>query len=78
MSKSDTTECQHTRTRVVDSRGKSDNCTRRRRECLDCLHRWTTIEMPIEEASRFRKIVSSSERLAKLSARIHQIVMETF
>jgi transcriptional repressor NrdR len=35
--------CQHEETKVVDSRDAGD-CTRRRRECLDCGHRFTTFE----------------------------------
>ena len=35
--------CQHEDTKVVDSRDAGD-CTRRRRECLDCGARFTTFE----------------------------------
>jgi transcriptional repressor NrdR len=35
--------CQHEETKVVDSRDAGD-CTRRRRECLACGHRFTTFE----------------------------------
>ncbi len=37
--------CHHQKDRVVDSReGKEGNVIRRRRECLDCKHRFTTYE----------------------------------
>lgn len=36
--------CGHTGSKVVDTRGKSDNTIRRRRECLACTGRWTTAE----------------------------------
>lgn len=35
--------CQHEDTKVIDSRDAGD-CTRRRRECLDCGARFTTFE----------------------------------
>ncbi|MBN2429318.1 MAG: transcriptional repressor NrdR [Deltaproteobacteria bacterium] len=37
--------CQHTDTKVIDSRlGKEGNIIRRRRECISCLRRFTTFE----------------------------------
>lgn len=37
--------CHHTELKVIDSRESSDlNAIRRRRECLDCLRRFTTFE----------------------------------
>jgi len=38
-------QCQHTETKVVESRDASEgDSTRRRRECIDCKHRFTTYE----------------------------------
>jgi hypothetical protein len=38
-------ECQHAWTRCVDSRAEAYG-RRRRRECVACKHRWSTIEVP--------------------------------
>lgn len=57
--------CQHPDSRVLDT----DN-NRRRRECLHCKHRWTTLELPIEQArvaGRAREL--AEELLAVLPAR---------
>jgi len=35
---------------VSDSREREDGCIRRRRKCDACGHRWTTIEVEIEDA----------------------------
>ena len=39
--------CQSLQHRVIDSRPRKDHI-RRRRECLDCGHRWTTRELEEE------------------------------
>ncbi len=36
---------------VIDSRPRSGGGIRRRRECLVCGHRWSTVEIPIDEAA---------------------------
>ena len=44
--------CKHEKTRVVDIRkGKYRNIIRRRRECLECKHRYTTIELDIKNTT---------------------------
>ena len=40
--------CNHDKNATLESR-KSPNITRRRRECLECGHRWTTSEINTEE-----------------------------
>lgn len=38
--------CNENQTRVVDSREHDEyNWVKRRRECKECLHRWTTFEI---------------------------------
>jgi transcriptional repressor NrdR len=59
--------CQHEETKVVDSRDAGD-CTRRRRECLACGHRFTTFErvefrLPIVLKKDGRKQPFSREKL---------------
>jgi len=49
----------HGESRVVDSRPSNTN-TRRRRECLTCKHRWSTMEISSELAQTFQ------DRLAHL------------
>ena len=45
--------CQADNDRVIDSRTSQDGfATRRRRECLDCKHRYTTYEHIEARASR--------------------------
>ena len=43
----------HGESRVVDSRVSNAN-TRRRRECLTCKHRWSTMEISSELAETFQ------------------------
>jgi transcriptional regulator NrdR family protein len=38
--------CEHRLNKVVDSRRK-DDFTLRRRECIKCAHRWSTIEIDV-------------------------------
>tara|TARA_R100000027_G_scaffold38992_1_gene28865 strand:+ start:5768 stop:6181 length:414 start_codon:yes stop_codon:yes gene_type:complete len=47
---------------VIDSRvGKSESCIRRRRECLSCEYRFTTIEEVLRENLRVIKMDQSRE-----------------
>lgn len=46
--------CASQETFVKQSRAKGDD-TRRRRECKACGHRFTTIEMPIDEFEKIRR-----------------------
>lgn len=55
-------KCSSTETKVIDSRvGKSENCIRRRRECLECEYRFTTIEEVLRENLRVIKVDQSRE-----------------
>jgi len=40
--------CEHRRSRVVGSRNITEHGIVRRRECVDCGHRWGTMEVPID------------------------------
>lgn len=58
--------CQHPDSRVIDSRGD-----RRRRECLNCRHRWTTIELmaaTADAAERITKVVLEARSRLKAEA----------
>ena len=42
-------ECKSSQIKCIDGRTCKDEVMfRRRRECIDCGHRWTTYEMPID------------------------------
>ena len=45
--------CGSLQVHIVDSRGY-DTEVRRRRECLDCLTRFNTIEIPLEEHKQLK------------------------
>lgn len=54
--------CGHPESKVVDSRPSEDGgAIRRRRECLDCQHRFTTYERPGENPMLVIKSDGSSE-----------------
>lgn len=44
--------CAHLRTKVIDSRLRADGIRYRRTRCLDCGHRWTSFEVPVDDALR--------------------------
>jgi len=55
-------KCNSTETKVIDSRvGKSETSIRRRRECLDCEYRFTTLEEVLRENLRVIKVDQSRE-----------------
>jgi transcriptional regulator NrdR family protein len=49
-------------TQVVDSRPRSDNALRRRRECLVCRVRFSTTEIPALELTDLRERVARLEK----------------
>ncbi len=54
--------CSSVRSKVVDSRTSKDNRTiKRRRECLDCAHRYTTVESILGEDLPVRKRDGTSQ-----------------
>ena len=53
--------CQYDETRVIDSRGSTENAVRRRRECLKCHRRFTTYEKV--EAAPLRVIKKGGARV---------------
>ncbi len=55
-------KCSSTETKVIDSRvSKSETSIRRRRECLDCEYRFTTVEEVLREHLRVIKVDQSRE-----------------
>ena len=56
----------HGESRVVDSRVSNAN-TRRRRECLTCKHRWSTLELSFELAETLQ------DRLTNLRATLSDV-----
>jgi transcriptional regulator NrdR family protein len=55
--------CSSEKSKVIESRKSSDS-TRRRRECLDCGNRFTTLEKVIEKPKK-RKLIQRSEQQSK-------------
>lgn len=45
-------ECRAGVSKVIDSRPGSNKGVRRRRECLKCQHRWTTVEVSVLNSQR--------------------------
>ena len=56
-------KCGH-KTSVLEGRDRSDDTYRRRRECLECNHRFTTIEGTVE---RFGSLRDCAVNLAKIN-----------
>lgn len=54
---------------VIDSRPTDDpTAWRRRRACLGCGYRWSTIEMPLDQARAARRIVKALKDLVRSEA----------
>jgi transcriptional repressor NrdR len=45
-------ECEGLESRVANCRQKANNTTHRRRECLNCGHRWTTYEISADALNK--------------------------
>lgn len=56
--------CNHTRNTVTDKRNNQDSSVnRRRRKCLNCGHKWSTIEVNIlRERSQTLKVLGLEHR----------------
>jgi transcriptional regulator NrdR family protein len=57
--------CEHSESRTVRTDAAATEI-RRRRECLQCRHRWTTVERTQEAIARADKIVETARPLAEL------------
>ena len=60
-------ECKSDDNYVIDSRRaqeKGMNSVKRRRECMDCFHRWNTFEMSEEEMKRMKRFLEMKEEFA--------------
>lgn len=67
--------CAHTQNRVVDSRD-SMHGIRRRRECTDCGHRWSTIEMEVSRGTKGKTV--AREYRARVKRAIYKYLSERF
>jgi transcriptional regulator NrdR family protein len=45
-------QCNHDATSITNSRPTVNGWTYRRRECMNCGHRWNTYEIPEDEISQ--------------------------
>ena len=64
--------CKHPETKVVDKRDKKNQRINRRRECLECLTRFTTVEI-IQAQSIDKKVLSmtgTSQRSLRTTSKI--------
>lgn len=61
-------ECGSLNDHVLDGRLKKNNIFRRRRECFDCDHRWTTYESnnrPQELSRELKALLATMYRIIK-------------
>ena len=49
--------CGHDTVMIRDSRVNSRNWRLRRRECMECKHRWSTYEVPVEVMSSVEEVL---------------------
>jgi transcriptional regulator NrdR family protein len=52
---------------VIDCRARNDGKFRRRRACYDCRHRFTTIEVDINEYENLKELAASFKKLLTIS-----------
>ena len=69
------TGCSHKQSKVTDSR-KDVEGQHRRRECLKCKHRWTTIEIEVLDSSR--PSMSMNKLEDRLRRKIYGELAESF
>jgi transcriptional regulator NrdR family protein len=55
--------CNHDENKIVEHRG-----SRRRRECGQCFHRWTTYEVPAERLEQLETIEQHAAAIADVMA----------
>lgn len=72
-------KCDSLNLRAVDVRPRNvGNVNYRRRECLDCGHRFSTFELPEGEINAIAGKIFAARLKKKLSARMAEIIGETF
>lgn len=52
---------------VIECRVRKDSKFRRRRACCDCRHRFTTIEVDIDEYEKLNELAASFKKLLTLA-----------
>ena len=57
--------CEHSRSRVIDSRHQPNGMISRRRECTGCQKRYSTFEVHSAELVRLRRLASTLDHLYK-------------
>jgi transcriptional repressor NrdR len=68
-------KCGERQVRVMDSRSYIHNRIRRRRKCLSCKHRFSTVELHVEDIEDF-KIFESFYNLKRLDREIVKAVIK--
>ena len=63
-------KCQSENTRIIDSRMGDGNSIRRRRWCLDCGNKFSTMEIPIED---FTALKGKEDRLDAILKMIKEV-----
>lgn len=60
-------KCNSEDSAVIDCRTRNDGKMRRRRECYDCRHRFTTIEVDIDDYENLKELAASLKKLLTLA-----------
>ncbi len=70
--------CGGSKVEVIDSRGVSgqESAIRRRRRCVGCGVKFTTVELMVESVRRGRSVASALLADARIGARVRAIVEE--
>lgn len=68
-------KCQSHETKVIDVRQTKDGGWRRRRECKECKHRWTSYSGMYAEENRVN-LIQATERLIKRMKCLEQEVVD--
>lgn len=55
------TKCGSSQVHVTDTRGKGARCIYRRRHCLACGNRWTTLELPVGDLRQAVGVINGLE-----------------
>lgn len=58
-------QCSWGSSTVLEAR-QTQQYKRRRRECLSCEHRWTTVEVTAEEHTRLKGLANKAQRLQSI------------
>ena len=60
-------KCKSENSYVIDCRERKDGNLRRRRTCMDCEHRFTTIEVDIADYDNLKELAATFKKLLALT-----------